>query len=322
MNSRHFKSQWTVSELTENDVSEVRALFQTVFDETMSADHWQWKYGENRGLGMLVKNATETVAFYGAIKRDIAYFGDMVAGLQVVDTMVKKTDRGTLARNGPYFRAASAFLENYVGFLRPFLLAYGFPNARVMRLGEILGIQKPVGEIVEPDWSVETLNGKIDYLALDFTNTQHAQIVQQLWQQMRSGLRDAIVGDRSMAYIRHRYGQNPLHQYHMEFVYDEGNIVGLLVTREVHDRLFLMDLVAAPKQFPILIQRARQQASMLGKSSLYAWISESYLALLGEQHRNLVRLNVKIPTSVYTDGPAPEKLQDKWWLMAGDTDFL
>jgi hypothetical protein len=32
-------------------------------------------------------------------------------------------------------------------------------------------------------------------------------------------------------------------------------------------------------------------------------------------------LDVWIPTCIWTPGPSPESLRNKWWLMLGDTDF-
>jgi hypothetical protein len=31
---------------------------------------------------------------------------------------------------------------------------------------------------------------------------------------------------------------------------------------------------------------------------------------------------ITTPANIWTPGPAPEELNDRWWLLAGDTDYL
>ena len=65
--------------------------------------------------------------------------GDPICAIQCGDSMVATSQRGTLSKKGPFYLSVTAFLEKYVGFDRPYLLSYGFPNERAMRLAERLG---------------------------------------------------------------------------------------------------------------------------------------------------------------------------------------
>ncbi len=130
----------------------VRALFQAVFGQPMSEAHWHWKYGEGRGLGVVVLGDGELVAFFGGTERRVRFNGRPLVAMQCGDSMVLPSQRGILTRKGPFYLSVTAFLGQYVGTGRPYLLTYGFPNARAMRLAQALRLYDDVGALLEVDW--------------------------------------------------------------------------------------------------------------------------------------------------------------------------
>ena len=56
------------------------------------------------------------------------------------------------AVNDQFSIQLQVFLEQYVGYASRYLIAFGFPNVRSMRLPQILNLFTPVGKIVGLTW--------------------------------------------------------------------------------------------------------------------------------------------------------------------------
>ena len=322
MTGLHTSRLWSISDAGEQDKAQIKALFAEVFEQPMSEELWQWKYGDGRGVAVVAKRDDQVIAHYGGIVREVCFQGERRNSIQCVDTMVKPTERGTLARKGPYFLVARAFLERYVGYDRPFEFGYGFPNRRVMKLGERVGIQASVGDVLEPVWS-PMKESKCEDEEFDLDNAQHRQIADELFVEMCNELTESIVGVRDATYLRHRYINNPAHNYSLKLVSNEpgGQTLGIIVFRVENQRQLLLDLIGAPAAFPALIDQARWHCGQNDAYEMSAWITAAHLDLLGGAWGRLDDPQVRIPTSVCTDGPSPESLYNKWFLTAGDTEF-
>jgi hypothetical protein len=59
-----------------------------------------------------------------------------------------------------------------------------------------------------------------------------------------------------------------------------------------------------------------------GLPVLTAWVSAAYAGVFRSESVYGTGAEIPIPTNVWTEGPRVEELQDRWWLMMGDTDFL
>jgi hypothetical protein len=318
------------------DSSAIRALFEKVFKHEMSESHWDWKYLHGRGQGVVVKHGDEIVAFYGAVKRIVSSRGELTNTLQCVDTMVDTSQRGSLSKKGPYYLAATTFLQSYIGFDKPYLFGYGFPNARVMKLGEILGVQADIGSVVELEWQPKLAAG-LTGSRITLDAGEHGELVTTLWNAMSSSLADRIVVVRDIDYLVYRYNENPSHEYQVHLVASgSDDVLGVLVTRNANGKLLVLDMVAQLANYPLLISFARDLAARSSLSAVSTWTAEPDVGLFTSSEptvesdnrspdsgNTLVReIGVRIPTSVCSPGPSPESLQDAWFLLAGDTDFL
>lgn len=340
MNSNLPPSRWQAAEATPEDSANIRALFEKVFKHEMSLSHWDWKYKHGRGEGVVVRYGDEVVAFYGAVKRRVMCRGELTNTLQCVDTMVDTSERGSLSKKGPYYLAATTFLKKFIGYNLPYLFGFGFPNARVMRLGEILGVQADIGSVVELEWPAQASNlvfGNEFKLSAD----SHRSLIDEMWLAMSTDLDDRIVIVRDMDYLLYRYNDNPSHQYQFHLVTEEsGKPQGVLVSRHADGRLLILDLIAPLDNFQTLVAFAQNLAARDGLNSVSTWITEPDASIFtginsakadgvdlpssGVAPQGVVvrDIGVRIPTSVCSAGPSPESLQDAWFLLAGDTDFL
>lgn len=350
---------WWPARLRAADAPAMRELFAEVFGQPLTAAHWQWKYGEGRGLAVAVWQATvvqgarpRLVAHFGGLRRALSYRGQQVVGLQCVDVMVAPEGRASLSRHGPLFLATASCLELELGHGRPQLLGFGFPNRRAFRLPERLGLYAAVGYMLEVRWPLLRAHPSLRLTLRPLTLTQTAAGQRQLaaaaaatinacWQAMQASLADYIVGVRDAAHVEHRYVQHPQFDYQLFELRPRwrGAALGVLVLRRHEEAggmwCELVDVIAPLAHWPQLVRQARRLAARMGATALRGWFSDGLLrALAGGGFQpgqvlaapplgasELLTLDISIPANVWSPGPAPDEQRGRWWLMAGDTDF-
>lgn len=316
-------SKWQVEAATLEHVPQIQALFKSVFKQEMSLAQWHWKYGDDRGAGTIVRHGNEVVAFFGGTKRRVLFNGEAICSIQCGDSMVSTTHRGTLSKKGPFYLSVTSFLNKYVGFNRPYLLSYGFPNARAMRLAERLGLYAEVGNLVNVAWNAKSSTA-FKSVEFDFDSAIHQGILDELWSNMASEFADRSIGVRDIEYLRHRYHDHPVLNYNCQLVYvqTQEKPLGIIITRQVEDRLLLLDMISVKSHIQSLADYGRHLASSLDCLDLYGWMTEVDLPLFKDPSVKISDTPLRLPLGVYCDGLKPEEIQDKWFLMCGDSDFL
>jgi len=314
--------RWSVHEVGDGDFEELAALFARVFDSELTGQTWRWKYADGRGQGIMARRAGAAVAHYGGVTRPIRYFGERRLAVQICDVMVDQGERGVLTRRGPFFLCAATFLERYIGYGLKHLLGYGFPTHRAMGAAQRQGLYGAVGEMCEARWTPQARRPRgASIRALEPAHDAHS--VDQLWQRMMEEMRGAIIGERDWAYVEHRYLQHPSRRY--ELVLVSGRVsrrpMALIVLRADEGRCELLDLVGAPRHFAAAVQWARYLARERGAGDLYCWVSRGFAHRFEALGAQCAPLDVCNPTSVWTRGPEPDRLRDRWWFTSGDTDF-
>ena len=214
----------------------------------------------------------------------------------------------------------------YVGDDRRHLLGMGFPNARHMRLAEILGLYACVGQMVEVRWKPVQSRANLRLRCRDLRQTpavKDAELVNRLWGAMEQDLADAVVGVRDWDYIKYRYLQHPEINYQVVVVTDRllRRPLGIVVLNSGGEDCELLDVIGPLAKLPELVKEARRMAARCGGKGLFAWITHQHSDRFVQTGAQLRPLDVSIPSSVWTPGPDPRQIKDKWWLMSGDTDF-
>ena len=323
ISERYNDDRWRIGPVDSVRDSTVHALFEKVFGAAKPQSWWRWKYGEGRGLAMGAWRGGELVAHYAGFPRSVRCNGRTVAALQIGDVMVEPSARGLLTRRGPFQRCAAAFLESYLGAGRPYWLGFGFPHLRAMRLAERLGLYTRVDRMSEIQWSLlpDRPRWRTRIRALPVNDSR--EVLARLWWRMRETLSDVIVGVRNPDYWLHRYACHPEHQYHLFLLRQRfsGRELGVLVLRREGERCLWVDWVGDPASMGEAIFQARRLAPRFG-SSLYTWASTPLVQTLSATGGRVEPLDVYIPSCAWTEGPDPEALRGRWWLMPGDTDFF
>ena len=339
---RNSRPRWQPGRIAGRGIDQMRALFAEVFGHEMSAAHWQWKYGDGRGLGVGVWQSVADdggivadpplIAHYGGMVRDIRYFGRPAKALQCGDVMVASAGRATLSRRGPMFIATATCLEHEIGYGTPHLVGFGFPNERAYRLPERLGLYAEVGRMVEVTLRPVAVRPalRLAVRRLNPTDGDADARMEACWIAMQASLGDLIVGVRDARYLRHRYLAHPDKSYQLHLVQRRfgGAPLGLLVLRVIDDaagegrRCELLDMVGAANWMPVLIHHARRIAAGMQCQQLFAWVGDNLLPRLAlPADADVVELNICIPANHWTHGPAIEEQRGKWWLTGGDMDF-
>jgi|CXWL01.1.fsa_nt_gi SAM-dependent methyltransferase len=326
----HFKKKitprWRLRVLEENQVPEMFSLFKKTFHHSMTPATWQWKYGSNSGRGIGVWQENRLIAHYGGIQRDILLFGQQQAAVQIVDVMVDAAERGVLTRKGAFFLMAATFPERFVGYGKPYLLGFGFPNERHMKVAKRHGLYAKVGHLVEFSWNAlsrfplwGTRLQPINREQIDFAT---AAAINECWQRMAADLKKAIIGVRNWQYLQHRYLDHPSQQYQIILVKNRfsGRARGILVLRYDSEDCEIIDLIAPLEEIPLLIIHARRLAGIGNKNRVFCHITENFAAHFAAADGTRQTLDIHIPATTWSVGPTPEILKDQWWLMSGDKD--
>ncbi len=339
----------TSSMLGDADQHEIRALFEQVFGAPMSEALWRWKYDEGRGAAAGVRSSdTEAppgplIAHYGGTRRTLGLGRELVLGVQMGDVMVRPDARGILSRNGPFAKATRHFIDENVGEPPRFAIGFGFPSQRHARLGELLGLYRALGQVLELDWPATPARGwsnwrwrleplvvaNDDPRASPQRESRAWAAIDDHWRTMRATLTDWVLPQRDADWCRHRYTAHPHHRYRIDALRCRftGRSLGVMVIREhgptPEGGLWeWMDWIGAPRHMPLALATARAHAAQAGVASLRGWFSAPLVdAWLGGRCAPATVVCSWCVTAQRA-GAVPANIDTaRWWLTSGDTDF-
>lgn len=301
-------------------------LFRICFHHEMDEALWEWKYqGEVQVKSINAWRGTELVGHYGGMSRSVMMFGKRVNAVQIGDVMVHPTERSAFTKKGVFYQMATTFIEMNIGYERHYILSYGFPNERQMKLGKSLGLYDEVERVVKAEWKSIKSKAQFKIKVRQFNESckQHQQAVNTLWTKMASDLGDSIVGVRDWEYLSRRYLKHPTRQYSIFIVSNRvgGKARGIIVLQKEEDSWALMDVIGAVLDIPILVKQARRVVGGYGGEILGCWISSGFSSYFDKQ-AVWKDINIPIAHNTWTLGPQTTQVYQKWWLMSGDTDFL
>jgi hypothetical protein len=216
-----------------------------------------------------------------------------------------------------------------MGYDKPYLLGYGFPSDRHLRLAERMGIYAPVGRMFEISWTIDEHVKGLSPLHRSIAVTQanfddHKPAIEQLWNEFRQEMQDYILVQKDAAYLEHRYLRHPKHTYTILLVKTRltGKALGLIVLKKEPERILLMDFIGSFARLPVMLRLAKWQASKQEQKKLATWSGEIFVERFKDTAATSTALPITTPANIWTAAPSPEELHNRWWLMPGDTDFL
>lgn len=312
--------------LQADDMDAVRTLFREVFNEEMSEELWRWKYARELSKGAVVLKDGRIVAHYGGLGRRVLLQGEPMLSVQIGDVMVAPSVRQSVRSNSPFYLAYTTFVDAYVGYGKFFPFGFGFPNDRAFRIAEKLGFYAKVGSMTEVSWTAcRRWPAKLCTAVTLTADTlaQHAPAIDRLWQQMAQDHAAHIIGVRDADYLAYRYFQRPGKDYRVLLLRQRltRRPLAVLVLQERGDRLYLLDHVGALASLPRSIAFLQDLAARSGKTGVFTWCATHHAQHFAVAAATQQLLPISIPANIWTHGPGPEQLDNRWWLMPGDTDF-
>lgn len=299
-----------------------RELFERSFGTDFNVQLWQWKYGDGRGHSVVACKNGEAVAHYGGISRDILYFGRPARALQICDVMVMPQHRSFYSRRSLFFVTAATMLELHAGNTASHLLGFGFPNIKAMHVAQRLGLYAHTDELLalsypaDVEWSAGAWT-----VADGVFDDDSGSLINTLWQQMAAALSNDVVGLRDAAYLVYRYAQRPGLDYRMLVLTHPSGSNAVAVIRDHGEQSLIMDVIAVSDDLPQVLMSLCRYGHDTGRPMVF-WLSA------GQRHRvqsaalQVNATGIHIPCNAWTQGPAAETLRGKWWLTAGDMDFM
>jgi len=315
--------RWMLGNLAQTHFAEFYELFAEAFGQEYDQRLWNWKYANGRGRAVLARKAGRLVAYYGSTERRLRFFGEAGAGLQICDVMVAPKERGVLTKKGVMFQTAAAYLEAYLG-VQGQTLAYGFPTKRHMRLGERLGLYAEVAKMTELRWTGLKLSSEQSSVRVRSANlSENSTWITDAWKQMARSLKGNICVERDLQYMLYRYVQHPTRDYQLYLVSTRltRRLIGGIVLQTCDDAVELVDVIGPRKQFKRLAAAAKLVAAATPSRTLYCWITDTFAEEFADDNCVSTDLGLSVPTNVWVQGPDPQRLRGKWFLMSGDTEF-
>lgn len=320
--------------ITPDDWPQVLALHHAVFGSSLAHDWCDWKYGADRGHAVGAWHEGRLIAMCGGLPRTLHQGGHTLRGLQICDVMVDAAWRGILTRRGPFFMVCHELYSRLLGPQKDYHIGFGFPSARHLRLAVKSGLSWQ-GEMVEElfwpslpaparHWPWSWRLDELTPAARTFKAT-----IDQAWARMRqaTATQGLLTGARDASYVQWRYTARPDMRYAFAALRPpwRHGPCGVLVVhlgQAAHEPLRWVDWIGPPDDLRHALAAARQWAHRLGHTGMSTWLSPTALAVLegsGWTARSAAA-QLGIPRASAMDGTAVD--QQRWWLTAGDTDFL
>jgi hypothetical protein len=318
--------------LSESDLPAVQALFQGVFQHPLPASVWHWKYAAGRGVGLGLRsprNPGGLIAHYGGTWRRLRRPGGAVHTVaHLGDVMVAPEARAVFSRKGPFGQLTADFVARWLsGDARSADAGFGFPNARHMRLGELLGLYTPIDTMWQINGPTAVQPARASrVVALDWAAPSTDATLDQLWQHLAASIADMAVPERPAAWWRHRFAHHPTHTHHAAWLTDGHQPIAALVLRHVDaTRVELLDWLGAADHTADVFGAAAHLGASLGAANVQAWVSEAIcqrtwpLANWRSEIACPIGLTRALPG--HAEYLAPEALHGRCWMTGGDTDF-
>lgn len=330
----------TIRNLGPHDAPSVLRLHRSVFGPETDQHWYEWKYGQHIGQGkgeaVGVWRGDELVAHCGGLPRTLWRQGQQVRGMQIGDVMVAPSWRGILTRRGPFAYVSQSFYNSRLGFSQAHQIGYGFPSERHLRLAVTLKLLWDGGSIHTLSWRA-TGDGPVHrplgwgwkWEELSPARPDFDRSVNSAWIAMRLECNELTLGQRNADYVRWRFVERPQSvaqpRQHRFFQLRRGwstQAAGIAVMDLRAPQAMWLDWIGPRRQMREASVLCRMEAAKVGASHLCAWASPAVVEALTatgiESSSIAARLGVPT-TSTLSEG---EITAMKWWLMAGDTDFL
>lgn len=295
-------------------------LFKEIFKREMTLEEWRWKYtgrGNKKVYSSVAVNETnDVIAHYGGIPHRMIYHGKEIYGLAIGDVMVHPQ-----YRDFKLFRELAALVPEEAA-IDGFILGYGFPQERLLRLSEKLGLYEKIEDVFEANKEVRFHKNMNRLLYKFFPMSYDDRRINKLWESVKDTFGLSVVRDRE--YLQWRYQKHPFFSYELWGLRKRWSrrLQGLAVLRKEEEKMLIIDFVVSDNLFSTLFQKIENYVFTIGKKKLSLWHPEYLTDKLTELGFFINKTVTCIPRTTHEKGLKKEDLKGKFFYAMGDTDFL
>jgi hypothetical protein len=130
---------------------------------------------------------------------------------------------------------------------------------------------------------------------------------------------------RDWQYVEYRYLNHPSHAYQCYFIADnkDPEFLVFVVLKKHEDSWLLLDIIGSRSNFKRAIVELNGLITQWDNlRGIKCWITSGWHQALVTETAEVNDLKIEIPCHSWTLGPSAELLYGKWWLTAGDMDFI
>jgi SAM-dependent methyltransferase len=274
--------EFTVSSYSEGDEETILPLFNRVFSQTRSMEHWLWKFRDCPFGSFKIKlcwHGPELVAQYCGYPVDMEWNGKGIKGQHLGDSMTHPDYRG--GRHGLFVRTANAFFDEFGGCGEgKTQVMYGFNTGKVQRLGRLLLKYTPVNKVTqlgkELGGSVVKYGSFEDFIYSVQSSSAVPEDADTLW--MKSRRKKGLETVRNYRYMKWRYEDCPDTRYTFWTVRNRftKSLQAIVVTRVRAGVGCLVDFLSKRNGggLGVMLSRIYEEFLRGGIKKLELWIPE------------------------------------------------
>lgn len=298
----------------------IKPLFKNVFGSEISDTLLNWKYNGNRGFNIGFWNAEDTlIGHVGGVYRIILYKGVSYSVPQMTDLMVSPSKVNGLSRSNSVFgNLIKYYMKNLKNNYNPLAITFGFPSARAMKAGTLLGMFGCVDSIFELIFTASPKKWHSDR-CISIDKSKSSDDIQKLWLKMKKDFKNEILGIRDLDYLKYRYFEHPENKYLYYFItpWWSNKPLGIAFLKTYDLHVELMDIICEKKNIIRIINALKVNLPILGKESMHLWLCKRYASKLKSLAKSINETQFKILANPLNEN----ELKDIWWLTSGDTEY-
>lgn len=234
--------EFAIRSYSDGDEEDILPLFNEVFSQNRSMEHWLWKFRDSpfgRHKIKLCWHGKRLVAQYAGYPITMEWYGKKINVIHLGDSMTAHDYRGSImGRRGLFVRTANSLFDEFGGQESDKAqIMYGFNTGRVQRLGVLLLKYTPVSKVTQLGKSLVSGKGGESISVNNFLYSVQSTLtvpeaMDTLWMRCRSG--KGLEAVRDYRYFKWRYEDCPDTEYTFWTLRNRFTkaILGVMITRE------------------------------------------------------------------------------------------
>lgn len=351
------RTTWFARRYKTGEEAHILELFNFMFKESRSLDHWYWKFRDNPAGSAIIYVAEadgKIVGHYGIVPLRIKVGEEYITGAQSMDTMTHPDYR----RQGIFVKLAN---ETYRAAEESGIyVTYGFPSKAsypvyVRELGRVdLGLVPRMVKLLDLDPILKkhtrntilfkasrifvNLALKMMFKAKRIPNQTGIKLsmvsslderIDEFWQKASADFRILVVRDKK--YLNWRYLNNPDGGYVIYLAESGDSILGFIVLKVVDGEVrigYIVDILTMCEQTSVdqaLVSKAIEHFRREKVNIIYCYIlDERYYGILKKSGFRPRSSELVLGVRINSPGLSETFLSDlkNWHITFGDTDGI